>query len=253
MKRRPYVNRVSCEHQERAGQGYCDLCWRAALARDFTAEEWAILHAEAGRMPYGWKPRTTPHARPFKPAAAWNGTAVQTIVKAIVDSTEEKDRSRVASYIGAGARGFAIVATDGGRMLATPHASPRAIHGSLADYFNLERCTWGQLPAGVDVSLRRVLLIFEKGHRPIVTVQMAGGEFILSARDPDGDTARESIRPHPAAAPGVGVAVSVAVNGDWLTEALHGPLQLGICEAGQYLMLRPADDSWRYVQMGYRV
>lgn len=245
MRRRSYTPDLTCEHSK---TGYCDPCWRAALARGLTPAEWDQLHRYAVDQMYA-----TYHARPIKipaapkPAPQWNGTAIDVIRGKISESIEDKDRHKISTWIGGGGNGYAIVATDGARMLAVPAADPKRLSGAV-EYLGLELYpTWIPLPAGCDLALRRVMTIYDTSTRhALVHCTWTGAELRLETKDTWVGSATEGIPVDGAPS----TPAEVSLDGRWLGEVLRGPIQLGI--GTNCVMLRPADDSWRYVQMGYR-
>lgn len=244
-RRRSYIADLTCEHSK---TGYCDPCWVAALARGLTSAEWDQLHRYAVEQMY-----PTYHAKPIKippppkPAPRWNGTAVEVIGVKIRESIEEKDQRKIGTWIGGGGHGYGIVATDGKRMLAVPAVDPQRLSGAV-DYLGTEMyATWITLPAGCDLALRRVMAIYDSTTRhAIVTCRWDGAELRLETRDTWVGSASEGIPVDAAPSP----PAEVGLDGRWLGEVLRGPIALGI--GTDCVMLRPLDDSWRYVQMGYR-
>lgn len=244
MRNREYVKPLRCEHRDGYQAGYCDPCWRAALDRGLSSDEWAALHRGAANQPRRTRTKGLPSLKGLTPAKPWNGTVAADISTAIAAGTEDTIRDRCARWIGAGAHGFTVRQTDGYRLFAQRGTGPEL--AGLTTMLDAYPYVWADLPAGVDVAVRRVLLIHDHPKRPkIVTPTLAGPDLIVSA-PLDGDTASERI----------GLAslypeVSISLNAVWLLEVLRGPLQLGIVQT-ERAMLRPASDDWRYVQMGYR-
>lgn len=244
MRRRSYVADLTCEHSK---TGYCDPCWRAALARGLTPAEWDQLHRYAVDQMYA-----SYHAKPIKipaapkPAPCWNGTAIESLSARIRDTIEEKDRHKIGKWIGSGGHGYAIVATDGARMLAVRAVDPPSLGG--AEYLGTELYpTWIPLPAGCDLALRRVMTIYDTSTRhALVRCTWTGAELRLETKDTWVGSAAEGIPVDGAPS----TPAEVCLDGRMLSEVLRGPIQLGI--GTNCVMLRPADDSWRYVQMGYR-
>lgn len=247
MKRHAYFPKLSCEHQSGS---YCDSCWLAALTRGLSADEWAILHRKAADQPRGTVTRKYAAPKGFAPAKAWNGTAVADIAGAIAASVDENIRHKCDTFQGCGAHGYVVVRTDGRRLLATKTKDEGKPLTALPEMLDVTRYTWADLPAGIDVAVRRVALICQtvdnRKRVPIVSLTLDGADIIVSANNLDGDSASERVAITGHYAP----AITVKVNATWLLETLRGPLQLGL--QADKLMLRPASDEWRYVQMGYR-
>lgn len=172
------------------------------------------------------------------------------IANAIEASVEERIRERCSSWQGSGALGYAIVRTDGNRLLATKTTEPVKALSNLSEMLDPAPYTWADLPAGLDIVVRRVSLVCQETGRkavtPLVSLTLDGSDIVVSADNRDGEYASERV----AITGHYPTALSVKVNATWLLETLRGPLQLGI--QADKLMLRPASDAWRYVQMGYR-
>jgi hypothetical protein len=242
-----YAARLHCAH---SGTGYCLDCYRAALARGLSAAEWADLHRQAAAGNKGYRPKPTPSSKGFRPAIAWNGSAIDDITAAIVASTAEGDRHKCAAILGSGAHGYTILAVDGCRFLAHKW-TPKTEDRRCGAYLDLEPYAWVDLPLGIDVAIRRVILLAETGtakykRDPLINVAYDGADLILHAYDRQLGEATERI----SVRPGRPAAATVDLNASWLLEVARGGLQLGI--AADRIMLRPAADQWRYVQMGYR-
>lgn len=243
-RRRSYVADLVCEHNS---TGYCISCWRAALVRGLTPAEWDQLHRQAADQMY-----PTYHAKPTrippppKPAPCWNGTAVDVIGAKIRETIEDKDRPKIATWIGGGGSGYGIVATDGARMLAVPAVDPKRLSGAVEYLGTAMYPTWIPLPAGCDLVLRRVLTIYDSSTRhALVTCTWDGAELRLETKASWVGSAAEGIP-----VDGPSTPAEVCLDGRMLSDVLRGPIQLGI--GTNCIMLRPADDSWRYVQMGFR-
>lgn len=234
--------------------GYCDACWRAALARPFTTEEWAALHAQAREGYNGpenqYRP-IKPYVLPKPPTPAKARTAAQITAAITPDPRGDK-------VLGLYAEGFRVVCTDGSRLLTVRDEAPgKSAPGWLTTYLNPSG-DWIPLPTDFDLIVRRVAqLAGERTHAITLTRQDTYLEVHATGWDGQpqygsnqGNWAKEQI---PIPGELYAEARSICLNAAFLLDALGGPLELSITNTETPAVLRPPDDSWRYVQMGMRV
>ena len=245
----------------------CEDCWRAALARPFTREEWDRLNRMANedarrncrdRGPLFAVPKASP-----KPRIRKTADILADIRKTL--TPDENDRRKCARVIGAAAGGWTLTATDGSAALlehtprakGTEDASPARM---IAGWCRVMTGPRVDLTSAFDVALKRAAVAVKHSRRPYVTLTYRGdddaGELVIETRAHEWSTGdnistRETIDVMGA---GLAALVPVAYNVRYLT-MLCGQWPLhwypGV-DAGSPAVLTASPD-WRVIVMPVRL
>ncbi len=145
-------------------------------------------------------------------------------------------------YIGRGAGEFQLVATDEHRALLLPHRDEESKELPL----DMSELPWNfvELPECFYTVLQRAITIHTEA--PWAVSLDIGERLVVKAEADDGDTFQEEI----ATSMLVTKGATIGFNAKFLLHALGvWPLYLHFTDAEHMVVLRPDDDSWRYLLM----
>jgi len=241
-----------CAHAEatyqKYGTLYCEDCWRAALARGLTPEEWGKLNAQAAlqysRSP---RPKTTKIPPAPKPQRQTDAQIIATLTESMKQETNPP-----GGIVGLTYAGWTVVATDGCRFLVIP-TKEQGKDLKLGAYVSTPaELSFMSEPAGFPMALRRVLTCADKGYV----------KFVKAAEEEEEDLVITGYTYHPAdytceASETIPVSVSgsceFSCNAEWLLPALATVCRVEFCGGALgYVRVRAGSAAWMYVQMGVR-
>jgi hypothetical protein len=232
---------------QKYGTLYCEDCWRTALARGLTPEEWGKLNAQAA-LEYRRDPR--PKTTKIPPAPKPQRHTDTQIIAALTESMKQ-ETNPPGGIVGRTYADWIVVATDGCRFLVIP-TKERGKDLKLGAYLSTPaELSFMSEPAGFPTALRRVLTCADKSYVRFVKATEEK-DLTITGRTGQEYEATETYPIFKTSIPARGTC-ECSCNAEWLLLALSTVCNVEFCGGALgYVRVRAGSAAWVYVQMGVR-